>query len=323
MTKERISPSERQLNLTFALLQSAYGLTKREVLASVPGYGYNSNPSESDFTMFDRDKDDIRKAGVVLDQVPLLGEEDDNREYRYRIANKTFSWPDGFHPSPLQSRLLELAAHCWQDLSLTDELRMAMTRIVALGETPDRQAIAELVPSFRPLDASFAPISAAIENSESIEFSYRKPNSDQVERRSISPWRFLNVEGQWLIQGWCFLRQAPRNFLLQRIVDKRVKVLGDVEFVPATSQLLAQAEADLAQFRSANLATIRVVPDSPAWSAFEMEFESSDVKELRFLDAELLANQLRRFGNQVEILQPQSLAEAVRAGLLKVVAAHA
>lgn len=323
MAVERISPSERQLNLTFALLRSDFGLTKREILAGVPGYGYNLNPNESDFTMFDRDKDEIRTAGIVLEQVPIPGDEGDNREFRYRIAKRTFGWPEGFHPTPLQSRLLELAAHCWQDISLTKELQMAMTRLVALGESPDRAAISELVPSFRPLDAAFGPLASAIENADVVSFSYRKPGSDAVETRTISPWRFLNVEGQWLIQGWCFLREEPRNFLLQRIVDKKIKKDPNTEFVAATKELLEQAETDLEEFRSANLATIRVKPNTAAWSAFEMDFENSDVKQLRFLDAELMANRLRRFGGQLEVLSPQALSDAVLSGLRKVAAAHA
>lgn len=323
MASDRITPSERQLNLTFALLQSRTGLTKQEILATVPGYGYNTRPTESDFTMFDRDKDDIRKTGVVISQAVQLGEEGDNRNFRYRISNQSFAWPKGFHPSSLQTRLLEMAAHCWQDLSLTEELKMAMTRVVALGDAPDRMAIAELVPSFRPLDASFGPLSDAIENTQVVVIQYRKPGATAIETRTVSPWRILNVEGQWLVQGWCLLREAPRNFLLQRIVDKKIRRNTDLDYVPPTAELLAEADADLERYRDSNVATIRVRPDTPAWSAFEMDFEEGDQKQLRFLDLELMANRLRRFGNQVSVLEPQALADSIAAGFRQVAQDHA
>ncbi|MEN9714745.1 MAG: hypothetical protein RJA35_212 [Actinomycetota bacterium] len=321
---DRISPSERQLNLTFALLRSPRGLTLREVVSTVPGYGYLKTPTEASKAQFTRDKNDIRKAGIVLEQVTEPGFETDNQLYRYRVASRTFAWPENFHPTALQTRLLELAAQCWQDISLTDELQMAMTRLVALGDVPDRQAIAELVPSFRPLDAAFGPIAAAIEDQLSITFNYRKAGSTTVESRFISPWRFLNIEGEWLIQGWDHDREDTRNFLLKRIVDKNVKVSkSDDPYVEATDELLRLADADLEKFRAENIAVIEVTPNTAAWSHFEMDFEESTTKTLRYMDKELLAIQLRRFGSQLRVVEPQQLADEIAAGLKKVAAAHA
>ena len=323
MAVERISPSERQLNLTLALLRSKRGLTKREIFATVPGYGYTHQIGVAENKLFERDKAEIRMAGVVLEQHVIPGFED--VDYRYKVASRSFEWPKGFHPTKLQNRLLELAAHSWRDYQLTEELQLAMTRLVALGDTPDRQAIAELVPSFRPLDATFSPLATAIEDELVVNFSYRKPDSKKEEKRLVSPWRFLNVEGQWLIQGWDHTREDTRNFLLKRIVDKVIKPskIKDLNYVPATEELLALADADLAAFRANNVATVQIQPDTAAWSHYEMDFEAGDTKELRFMDAELLAGELRRFGSAVKVISPVNLAEAIRAGLEKVAKKHA
>ena len=325
MAIERISPSERQLNLTLALLRSRTGLTKREIFATVPGYGYTHNIDAAANKLFDRDKQDIRMAGVVLEQHQVPGFEDDNQDYRYKVASRSFDWPAGFRPTKLQNRLLELAAHSWRDYHLTDELQMAMTRLVALGDTPDRLAISELVPSFRPLDPSFGPLATAIEEAEVVAFNYRKPGETRIEKRVLSPWRFLSIEGEWLVQGWDHDRDETRNFLLKRITDKAVKPskIKDLTYVSSTEELLRAAEADLEEFRSGNLATIQIKPDTAAWSHFEMDFESDDTKQLRFMDAELLASELRRFGADVTVLEPASLASAIRDGLRKVASAHA
>jgi proteasome accessory factor B len=325
MAVERISPSERQLNLTFALLRSPNGLTKQEIFATVPGYGYKTRVDAATEKQFERDKLDIRSAGVVLEKFEVPGFSSDNQDYRYRVASKSFDWPADFKPTALQTRLLELAAHCWQDVSLSGELQMAMTRLVALGESPDRQAISELVPSFRPLDAAFGPLASAIEDLEPVTFSYRKAGGAAPEKRTVSPWRFLNVEGEWLIQGWDHDREATRNFLLQRIVDKQVKLAArkGLEFVKATPELLGEAHAELEEFRAGNVATIKVSENTAAWTHFGMSFEATDTKSITYLDPELLAAKLRRFGGQVEILAPESLIKAVRAGLEAVAKSHA
>lgn len=321
--KDRISPSDRLLNLTAALLRSVQGLTKEEILATVPGYGFITRSDAASDKLFERDKDDLRKAGIKLVQSRMPTEY--GERYLYKIADDTFAWPENFKPSSLQMRLLEMAAHCWQEINSDAEMDSALNRLIPLGDAPDRAAIAELVPTFRPLDPTFGSLADAIEDSAVVGIHYRKPGSDSAELRTISPWVFISVEGQWLIQGWDHDRQQVRNFMLKRIVDKKVRVqpADGVEYRGATAEELAAAKQELDDLKAKNRVELLVRPNTAAWSHFEMAFEADSKKTLNYLDEELMAIQLRRFAGQIEILSPDSLASAVRAGIEKVVAAHA
>jgi len=320
---DSISPSDRQLNLTAALLRSNQGLTKEEILATVPGYDFVRKATAASDRLFERDKADLRTAGIKLTQ--SLVSTDYGDRYLYKIADETFAWPEGFNPSSLQMRLLEMAAHCWQDISTTDEMDSALNRLVALGAAPDRAAIAELVPTFRPLDPTFGQLAEAIEDKAVVEFSYRKPDSGTVEVRRLSPWLFISVEGQWLIQGWDMQREQVRNFMLKRIVNKKIKTVTSDETgyrAPEAGEAAA-ARAELDEMKQANAVSIRVKPGTAAWSHFEMPFEPGNTKTIHYVDEELMAAVLRRFAGQLTVLSPKSIAESVEAGLKKVAAAHA
>lgn len=358
MATDKITPFQRQLNLTMALLSAGkHGLTSDQILRTVPGY-QTSKGEESADKLLTRDKNDLRNLGIRLVGADSNASESSGN-YRYVIAEGSFAWPKNFKLNSTQTRLLELAANCWRD-NANQHLDTALTRLVALGEAPNRGALTELVPSFRPFDASFQRLAEAIEKHNVVQFKYRKPSTNEIETRTFAPWRFLNIEGEWLVQGWCYDRQDTRNFLLKRIVDKNVKALvtrapkatentdefaepeqqspWDSEpvkaaapaegsdrktYVAATPKLLSAADADLEQFRSRNVASVRVAPGTAAWSHFEMDFEAGDTKELRYLDPELLAVQLRRYAGQLDVLAPEALVDEVRAGLEKVASAHA
>jgi predicted DNA-binding transcriptional regulator YafY len=363
MATDKITPFQRQLNLTMALLSAGkHGLSSDQILRTVPGY-QTSKGEESADKLLTRDKEDLRRVGIRLVGANSNASESSSN-YRYVIAEGSFAWPKDFKPTATQTRLLELAANCWHD-NASQHLEIALTRLIALGEAPNRGALNELVPSFRPFDASFQSLAEAIEKQNVVEFKYRKPSTNEIETRTFAPWRFMNIEGEWLVQGWCYDRQDTRNFLLKRIVDKNIKALvsrvgkakenTDADeftrpeeenpmdakpgkpaaakpvtdavdkrtYVVPTAKLLSAADSDLEEFRARNVASVKVKPGTAAWSHFEMDFEAGDTKELRYLDPELLAVQLRRYAGQIDVLAPEALVAEVRAGLEKVASAHA
>ena len=326
MVKINISKTERQLNLTYALMmRGARGMTLKDISQLVPGYGYVFEPDDALRKLIGRDMRDIQRSGIEIQQ-SRFQDASENHDFRYAIADNSFNWPKGFEVNANQTRLLELAANCWNEASLNEELTNAMTRVAALGEAPNREEMRELLPSFRPMDPTFPALAEAIENSQRVRIKYRKAGVKTAEVREISPWKFLNIEGEWIIQAWSHKEpEGFRNFLLKRIVDKKPVLLEGKDAVYRAPQGddLEAALDDLNQFRDKNVAVIRVTPETAAWSHFEMEYQSEDIKTLRFMDVELLAATLRRYANQIEILAPETLKTAVNAGLEKLVATHA
>jgi len=320
--------SERLLGLTFALIDTKIGLTKSEIFRTVPGY-QNAESTEALEQMFNRDKRAIRTLGVKIEAFAFGAES--NQDTRYRIAREGFEWPTGVKLTAKQLQLIELAAQCWGQATVSTEVNAALLRLRALGDAPTTQAVQELMPKFRALDPTITDFGTAISERQTVTFEYRKPGSNVVQKRVIQPWRLLSVEGQWLVQGWDPEASDYRNFLLKRIVNKRIK-LTDFEteaekFAAPTEQQLAEAQANLDNFRANNVAVLTVVPGSAAWSHFEVDLKSGQGTPnqviLNYLDESLLAETIRGFAGQISVISPQSLADKVADGLRRVAQLHA
>lgn len=338
-----IAPNERQLNLLLALVQSTKGLTKVQVLRAVPGYGGDED-SDARGKMFDRDLAALRATGVII-ATPMTSSEPDlesiedpeerakvrndwnleqaliRDEFLYKFSASTFEWPEGFKPSAIQSRLLQLAARTWAGSSLSEEMDMALTRLAAIGDAADPDALTDIITAFRPIDDVYLDVAKAIEDGKAIKFVYRKP-AGIVGERLLSPWKFINAEGEWMLQGWDHGAKASRNFLLKRIVDRKIFTVNN-PYHGATGEEIKTAADDLAEFQAKNVAKIRVAPESVAWNHFSMDDEESDVKTFTFVDYEILAHEIRRFGTSVRVLEPESLKAEVARGLEAVAEAHA
>ena len=111
---------ERLINLTIALLATKRYLTKSEIFRSVEGYEGSPETKER---MFERDKDDLRSLGIVIDVGtfdPLFSD-----EAGYRIKSETYELDLG-EITPTEVSLLSLAADAWQDAALEDSAQSAI-----------------------------------------------------------------------------------------------------------------------------------------------------------------------------------------------------
>lgn len=320
--------SERLFNLTCALATSKRGLLKSEIFSQVQGYRerYNPNNTVAINKLFERDKLDLANAGVLV-QAYIPAEEDaNNQEYRYRIPNESFIWPKDFKLSAEQVGLLNLAAQVWAKATISNEVDQAMMRLRALGETAYDEGLLGMAPRIRTVDSTFTALTNAIENRSVISFEYRKAGTKNIENRTVQPWLLRSVGGQWLLVCWDEDRKATRNFLLRRIVKKRITDLKRSFDKPTADQLNA-AELDLNQLIEKQIAVLRVKPNTAAWVHFELDLpgvaQNGNEISIHFMDQELLAADLRTFAGQLEVVRPQSLAQDLREGLEKVVHDHA
>ena len=323
---ENVDAATRQFNLTCALLYTKHGLSKREIFSRVAGYSEQYDPYGDDSALsklFDRDKVALKAAGIqlVAENPPsALG---DNQDYYYKVPKQEFLWPSEIQLSAKQIALLNLASSVWSGASLSRDAANAALRIRGLGEVEDLTELTGLAPRIRTHHSSFTDITAAIENGQEITFSYRKPGSGEVEQRTLRPWQLQNIAGQWLVLGHDAIRKEPRSFLLRRIISK-------VAITKAGAKEVKQAELNEAQkrlndFIAGNLVTLKVKPGTEAWFRFEMDdvsHEKADEVSFNFMDVHLLADELRQYAGQIEVLRPNGLRELIEAGFEKVVDLH-
>jgi len=327
---KNIDPSERLFNLTCALVFTQTGLTKQEIFSSVQGYKetYDRDDAKKLAAMdklFERDKTELKRSGVLVEGSSPPEAQDNNQEFRYSIPKDSYVWPKNLKLTAKQVALLNLAGQVWAKASISTEVNRAVMRLRALGDAPEQSELAGVAPRIRTYHSTFTPLSLAIESSDVVSFDYRKAGSDLIETRTVQPWLLRSVSGQWMLVSWDEDRDAPRNFLLKRIVNAKVDLIGRT-FSKPTKEQLRDAEIELDELISEQIATLRIKPDTGAWRYFEMDLpgiaENEDEISIHFMDLDLLASELRSFGTDLQVIRPASLAQSLRAGLEKVVNEH-
>lgn len=316
--------SERLLHLTCALLAAPYGLDKYEIYSAIKGYrdsqAAGDDPQSLD-RKFERDKKALREMGVQIESYIPNSAMDNNLETRYRISSDAFVWPKDVVLTPRQLSLLNLAAQAWAHASLSEDAGHALSRLRALGIATEDSGLIGFVPRIRTHEPAFWPLSEAVDAGRAVEFEYRKASSAHPEKRSVFPWSLQNIDGQWLLMGWDFDREEPRNFLLKRIVSK-VKI-GTDEYEKPDPALLKQALTDLEQLVERQVARLRIMRNSEAWIRFGSPNAVSDEVEIHYQDLHLLAEELREYGRDIQVLSPQELAREIRRGFEQVASDHA
>jgi proteasome accessory factor B len=328
----KVGKPERLFSLTCALLYTTRGLTKAEILRSVRGYdteyvegGDNSSLERK----FERDKESLRHNGIQLEARIPAHEDENNQATVYLIKRESFYWPKDIKFTPRQLALLNLAAEAWAGGSLSTAASRGITKLRAMGSVGEDSDIVGIAPRIQAYEPSFRDLNNAVSDYQVVQFDYRNPQTGEIMTRTLQPWLLRQVAGQWLVMGFDELRQDTRNFMLRRIVSKItvVKAGNDsVRFDPPAKNLIDAAVADLDALAQKQTALLRVKRDTEAWFRFELDLtsgKSTGEVELHYHDIYVLAEQLREYANEIEVLRPENLATLIRAGFEKVADQHA
>ncbi|TFD33309.1 helix-turn-helix transcriptional regulator [Cryobacterium cryoconiti] len=327
----RVSVEERLFSLVLALIATEIGLTKADILSTVQGYRqrYVSGGDNASLErQFERDKDDIRELGIPLEVVEPPDDPGSNHHLRYRIPKGLYDLPADVSFTADELMLLKLAATVWREGSLSAESRRAMTKLNALG-IDSSDPVLGYSPSLRVREASFEPLSKAMDRGQVVAFLYLKPGESAPRRRQVEPRAVVLFDGRWHLFGTDRDAAANRTFLLSRIVGPVVAVPGGT-FVPPGEGQAQEALSELDALWNANLATISVQPGSDAAVRLSKRHstdspqsgEGDTTVNLHFTDLNVLADELAGFGPEVLVHAPAALRSAVRARLVSVRDAH-
>ncbi|MCX7521565.1 WYL domain-containing protein [Microbacterium sp. STN6] len=322
---ERIPVEERLFSLVLALLATEGGLTKNEILSTVQGYrqrfqlgGDNSSLERQ----FERDKDDIRDLGVPLETVESPLEPGNNQSLRYLIPKGSYDLPQDIVFSAKEITLLTLAATVWREGSLSGETRRALMKLRSLG-VESNEAIIGYAPKLSARESAFEPLNIALERKAIVTFSYLKPGERASRQRRVAPLALVQHQGRWHLHGIDQGADAPRTFLLSRIVDA-VRITPRT-FEPQGTDFAARALDELDAIWNANVAVVELAPGSDASVRLARRGEAIDDGSsvlLHYTDLNILADELAGYGPEVLVRSPDALRDAVRQRLLAVVAAH-
>jgi len=325
----KISKPERLFNLTCALLYTRSGLTKNEILRSVPGYEgeYDEGGDNSSLERkFERDKASLLHNGIQLEVAIPAHEDENNQVTVYSIKRESFYWPKNVKFTPRQMALLNLAAEAWVGGSLSTAASRGITKLRAMGSIGEDSDIVGIAPRIQASDPSFRDVNNAISDHQVVNFDYRNPKTGDILTRTLQPWLLRKVAGQWLVMGFDELRNEPRNFMLRRIVSKVATAKPSRNFSPPSIEQIAKTVAELDALAEKQVAKIQVNRDSEAWFRYELDLQgngSSDELSINYQDIYVLAEELREYAGEIRVLKPEALIQLVRAGFEKVANDHA
>lgn len=211
-----IAKAERLMNLALCLLGTRRPLSKRELRGSIEAYLEAGN-DDSFNRMFERDKDDLRELGLVIETVDNI-----DGEVGYHARRDSNRLP----PLTLdaeEAAALGLAAKVWQQARLAGAASGALHKLRAAGLPDDADPFAgnsALEPHIPVHESAFEPLMLACRDRRPVVFDYRKANAVQPAPRQVEPWALECWRGHWYLAGFDRDRGAERVFRLSRITGK-------------------------------------------------------------------------------------------------------
>jgi predicted DNA-binding transcriptional regulator YafY len=174
---------------------------------------------------------------LILSGLPIRGE-----------AGVGYALPRNFELPPLMFSSEEIEAlvlgarivKSWSDPSLARAADSALTKIELVLPERLRSRIAEttlFAPSFHipgAATAELARLRAAIVNRQKVRFAYTRKDGMHSDR-TVRPLGLFFWGSSWSATAWCELRNAFRNFRLDRMAELRVL---DEQFTAAPGQTL-------------------------------------------------------------------------------------
>lgn len=227
--------TERLMCLVFIIKASGRrGVTRAELRKAVDDYA-NCASDDAYERMLERDKRDLRDAGVIIDVVQRDSWHED--EHAYVLGGGTLLTLPGLDADEL--RMLALAAETWEKGTWHALARGGLHKLEVFGE----DFLVEPIPRVTVRsDEHLEPLRTAIRARRTVAFHYRRPGDAEPAARRVEPWGLLSRNGGWYCVGFDLDRQAARVFRTSRIVSE-ITTTGTAEH-PATTDWASLVKAD-------------------------------------------------------------------------------
>jgi proteasome accessory factor B len=300
--------TERLLNLVVCLLATRRYLTAEQIRRAVPGY---PDSDEAFKRMFERDKEELRELGIPL-EVGADGEE----EIGYRIPPQAYELPE-LHLAPDEAAVLGLAARVWQRASLAEAASGALLKLRAAGIDTDGSAALGIEPRVDTDEPAFPALWEAVRDGRPVAFDYQGVGRATVQRRHLEPWGVVSRRGRWYVVGRDRDRDGVRVFRLSRIAGDVVRdgPAGTVTVPPGVDvrELAFDRGEAPAEPRTATVRLRKGAAEGVRrWASAVRPVDAVwDEAVLDFHEVDRFASYLARFADDVVVLDPPDVREAV------------
>jgi proteasome accessory factor B len=323
--------TERIVNLALFLASARHPVSAAEIASHVPGYPEGQS-AEAFGRMFERDKDDLRAAGLVV----TLDRDADVERYR---IDEMATFSGTIELTPLEAVELRTAAAVMlsdDSFPFTGELRTAVAKVVAAARTPAGHGSAILAsPSADEAPEAqgdaVAVLTSAATARKRVRFGYTGAGG-RGSRREVEPWGLFARDGRWYLVAFDPEIEEARVFAVLRMSDLTVAAR------PKTPDFERPDGFDVASYvlmpfqygpcaveavlRFTGAAALRMQTLTAGQGAIEAHANGSVTWRVPIASEELLARWVVASGPGIRPLEPATLVARVRDGLSEVVRLH-
>lgn len=337
MAGDKASAAWRQALLRELLASSPRPMTLKEIFRQATGYREDIGPSGRSSALekrFQRDREALGKAGVVIESIPDPVNPGDLSAVTYRIQvvdPAQAATPANVVLNPVDLMLIKVASKLWDEVEIRENARRAAQKLV----TADVE-LADVPTSFPKLTIVTHPAFKALQDAQyshlRVRFSYHKPGVDEPRQRLVTPLRVVNRHGRWLLDAWDHDQHDYRTFLLNRIIGEITQEGPD----DSQHKPNPQFDQELALIAKRNTVLVRAVADSASYgtlSSLGILAESQDGEAqdgaqagrdilLGDADIDLLVSLLARHARDAVVVEPEPIRTKVVRRLRDALAAH-
>lgn len=324
-------PTERIVNLAIYLAANPRPVSATEIAAHVSGYPASQSP-EAFGRMFERDKEDLRAAGLVI-CIDRSGAVE-----RYRL-DESATYAETIGLTPLEAVELRTAAAAMLvdgSFPFADDLRPAIAKVVAATHSPAGYADA-IVPSPSADEspelqgASVSLLAAAVADRKRVAFGYTGAQG-RISRRDVQPWGLFARDGRWYLVAFDTEADGVRVFAVPRMTGTVVAPR------PKTPDFEPPADFDVSrymvmpfQFGARTVEAVvgltgpaarRATALTAGQGSLTRRVDGSFVWRVAVASPDLFARWIVAAGPGVSVLGPPELAGRLRSGLEEVVRLH-
>jgi predicted DNA-binding transcriptional regulator YafY len=282
--------------------------------------------------MFERDKEDLRAAGLVI-LIDRSGAVE-----RYRLdEGATYAETIGLTPiEAVELRTAAAAMLADDSFPFADDLRPAIAKIVAATHSPAGHAGA-IVPSASSDEspeaqgAAVSVLTGAVADRKRISFGYTGAQG-RVSERDVEPWGLFARDGRWYLVAFDIAADDVRVFAVPRMTGTVVAPR------PKTPDFAPPADFDVSRYmvmpfqfgpraieatvRLAGPAARRAAALTAGQGVLSRDADDALIWRVPVASPDLFARWVVSAGAGVTLVGPPELAARLRAGLEEVVRLH-
>ncbi len=280
-------------------------MTAEDIRRDISGY---DQPSFDAFRRaFERDKEALRAMGIPLEVRPTdpFSEQADG----YIIEKSSYYLPD-LDLEPDEVAALRLAADAV--LGGAEEAGSGMLKISMAGPSEDSPGRVMWGADVAAEQPHLGPLYAALLEREPVTFEYEAADGN-VTSRAVEPYGLIHRRGNWYLVANDRSHDEPRTFKVSRIKSEIEAGEGTFE-IPAAFDAAGYVAKESWETGAEDITAVVRFDEGLAWWVEQnlpgytrVESETATEVEIPVANPEALISWLIEFGDQIEIVSPESL----------------